>query len=138
MRRVISAAFSAEGVSQSDIAGLYRGTRRFHIPGPATLPPMTTTEQITAAIEAMESQQWQPAIAILIRLLSHVGQDGPHTEAPVRLLLAQALHGSGEPERGLEQARAALSVAEQTDDRGLIWKCMAIITSMEIIDEGRL
>ena len=99
---------------------------------------MTPSEQITAATEAMEAKQWRPAISLLVDLLSRLAPDSMSMESAVRVLLAQALHSSGETSRALEQARAALSVAEQTDDRGLIWKCMALIASMEIIDAARL
>ncbi|MFT5681256.1 MAG: hypothetical protein ACI8RZ_002162 [Myxococcota bacterium] len=99
---------------------------------------MTPTEQINAAMEAMEAGQWSPAISLLVGLLPHLTLDEACTESAVRLLLAQSLHSSGEPGRALQQARTALSVAERTDDRGLIWKCMALIASMQIIDEGRL
>ncbi len=99
---------------------------------------MTPSEQITAATQAMEAKQWRPAIALLVELLPRLTPDSMSTESAVRVLLAQALHSSGETTRALEQARAALTVAEQTDDRGLIWKCMALIASMEIIDASRL
>ena len=96
---------------------------------------MTTTEQIAAAVEAMDRAEWTSAIALLIGLLP---VDEPQVESTVRMLLAQALHTTGEEERARKQARQALTVAERTDDRGLIWKCMALLASMEIIDEGRL
>lgn len=99
---------------------------------------MTHSEQITAATQAMEAKQWRPAIALLVELLPRLTPDSMSTESAVRVLLAQALHSSGETARALEQARAALTVAEQTNDRGLIWKCMALIASMEIIDASRL
>lgn len=99
---------------------------------------MTPSEQITAATEAMEAEQWRPAISLLVDLLSRLSPSSTGLESAVRVLLAQALHSSGESPRAMEQARAALALAEQTDDRGLIWKCMALIASMEIIDEARL
>ena len=75
-------------------------------------------------------------LALLVGLLRE--PNDVHREAGLRLLLAQCLHESGAPEEALSQARQALKTAELTDDRGLIWKCMALISSMEIIDHGRL
>ncbi len=99
---------------------------------------MTPSEQITAATEAMEAEQWRTAISLLVELLSRLTPASETMESAVRVLLAQALHGSGESVRAMEQARAALVVAEKTNDRGLIWKCMALIASMEIIETAHL
>lgn len=96
-----------------------------------------SAEHIDAAVEAMEAGHWTSAVALLIGLLSRAEAD-PGCVATLRLLLAQALHESGEPHRAILQARQALKSAEQTDDRGLIWKCMALIASINIIDHGRL
>jgi len=99
---------------------------------------MTTTKQIAAAMEAMDDEQWPSAISLLIGVLSATEVPDFRLESTVRILLAQSLHSSGEQERALVQARQALSVSEQTDDRGLIWKCMALIASMEIIKGEKL
>lgn len=99
---------------------------------------MNELHQIKVAVEAMDNAQWESAISILIRMLSDAERAGPRLESIVRILLAQAMHSDGDQARALQQARKALQTAERTDDRGLIWKCMALLTSMEIIEGGRL
>ena len=99
---------------------------------------MSELDQIQAAVEAMEQAEWESAVSLLIGVLPAAEQAGPRQESTVRLLLAQAMHSGGQQVRALQQARSALGAAEQTDDRGLIWKCMALLASMEIIEAGRL
>ena len=99
---------------------------------------MSELEQINAAVEAMDNAQWESAISLLIRVLPASERSGPRQESTVRILLAQAIHSDGDQDRAREQARKALQTAERTNDRGLIWKCMALLASMEIIEDGRL
>ena len=99
---------------------------------------MNELEQIGVAVEAMDQAQWGNAISLLIRLLPAAERSGPQLETTVRILLAQSMHSEGDQHNALEQARKALQTAELTNDRGLIWKCMALLTSMEIIEDGRL
>lgn len=90
---------------------------------------------LDAAILAMESEDWTAAIAALVSLLPGAAGAAGVT---VRLLLAQALFSDGQRDEALQQATAARQQAIGLGDRGLIWKSMALIESMGIIDHGRL
>ena len=85
---------------------------------------------------AMEAEDWLSAIAQLTVL---AGQPLPaRDDVAVRLLLAQSLHAHGQCGPGHAQATLAHQRAIEIGDRGLIWKSMALLASMDVLDHGRL
>ncbi len=98
------------------------------------------TATLEAAIAAMERGNHRDAIALLLVLLA----EGPRArlglrqEAVVRALLTQCLVQVQELDGATEQGKAALDIAEQSNDRDTIHRCMALLASLRILTEGRL
>ena len=88
----------------------------------------------------MEKNDLEQSISLLLHLLPRPQKTLPNAqfEATLRMLLTQALHKSNAHQRAHAQARLALAAAERTNNRELIWKSMALLTSIEIIDNGDL
>lgn len=97
---------------------------------------MPVNAQIEAAVLAMEAEAWTSAIAALLSALPHVTD--PAREVGVRLLLAQSLYETAQPAESRAQAERAHRQALDLGDRGLIWKSMALLESMRIIERDRL
>lgn len=94
--------------------------------------------QLDAAVTAMEAGAHREAAALLIARLGSGAVASEEEGVLVRALLAQSFVQLGELDGARDQARAALALAERTDDRDTIHRCMALLASIELIDGGRL
>lgn len=101
--------------------------------------PSPEVARLQAAVAALEDEQWRDGASLLISQLDDLVDRGLHAhEATTRALLAQAMHQLGQEREGAAQARAALAAAEQTDDRALIHRCMALVETFRILGQEGL
>ena len=90
-----------------------------------------------AAVEALEAQQWSDGIGLLVPLITQAHARGAfQAEALGRGMLSQALLHQNNGEEAVAQAREALAAAERTDHQDTIHRCMALLTSIELLVRG--
>jgi thioredoxin-like negative regulator of GroEL len=93
---------------------------------------------VASAAEAMEQEDWTGAMALLVALLGELEPGQEALEATSRALLAQCLVMTEDLAAARAQAQQAQRAAEQSGRRDVIHRCMALVASLNIMENGRL